>query len=81
MKEKKEFNILSLKLLTLHAFTDEHPKPPPVQGSEKEIFTETFKAFVNNFDAVIYAVGGMVSAQSITDIRKKFKVSIIVSRC
>jgi hypothetical protein len=61
----------------LHAFTDEHPKPPPpVQGSVKEIFTETLRAFVNDFDAVIYAVGGMVSAKRITDISKKFKVSI-----
>lgn len=53
------------QLLTSHAFTDEHPKPPPpVQGSVNKIFTETFRAFVKDADAFIYAVGGTVSAQT-----------------
>lgn len=53
-------------LLTLQAFTEEHPKPPLLQqGSVKEIFTETFLAFVKDDDAVIYAVGGTVSAKVI----------------
>lgn len=52
--------------LTLQAFTEEHPKPPlPLHGSVKEISTETFRAFVNDDDAVIYAVGGTVSAKMI----------------
>lgn len=50
-------------LLTLQASTDEHPKPPPLQGSEKDIFTETFRAFVNAVEAIIDAVGGTVSAK------------------
>lgn len=46
----------------MQAFTEEHPKlPPTVQGSLKEIFTEKFRAFVNDVDAVTYAVGGTVS--------------------
>ena len=45
-------------LLTLH-FIDEHSKPPPVQGSLKDIFIETFRAFVNGVEAEIYAVGGV----------------------
>ena len=49
-------------LLTLH-FIDEHSKPPPVQGSLKDIFIETFRAFVNGVEAEIYAVGGTVSAK------------------
>ena len=49
-------------LLTLH-FTDEHTKPPPVQGSLKDIFIETFRAFVKGVEAEIYAVGGTVSAK------------------
>lgn len=48
----------------MQASKDEHPKPPPpLQGSEKEIFTETFKAFVNVVEAIIDAVGGTVSAK------------------
>ena len=51
-------------LLTLQAFTDEHTKPrPPVQGSLKDIFIETFRAFVKLVEAVIFAVGGTVSAK------------------
>jgi hypothetical protein len=51
-------------LLTLQAFTDEHTKPPPpVQGSLKDIFIETFRAFVKGVEAVIYAVGRTVSAK------------------
>ena len=51
-------------LLTLQAFTEEHTKPPPpVQGSLKDIFIETFRAFVKGVEAVIYAVGGTVSAK------------------
>lgn len=54
MKATDRTLILFWHLLTLHVFTDEHPKvPPPEQGSEKEIFTETFRAFVNEVDAVI----------------------------
>ena len=49
-------------LLTLH-FTDEHTKPPPVQGSLKDIFIETFRAFVKSVEAMIFAVGGTVSAK------------------
>ena len=50
-------------LLTLQAFTDEHTKPPPpVQGSLKDIFIETFRAFVKAVEALIYAVGRTVSA-------------------
>ena len=49
-------------LLTLH-FTDEHTKPLPVQGSLKDIFIETFRAFVKGVEAEIYAVGGIVSAK------------------
>ena len=47
-------------LLTLH-FTDEQTKPPPVQGSQKDIYIETFRAFVKSVEAVIFAVGGTVS--------------------
>ena len=51
-------------VLTLQAFTDEHTKPgPPVQGSLKDIFIETFRAFVKSVEAVIFAVGGTVSAK------------------
>lgn len=51
-------------LLTLQAFADKHVKPPPpVQGSLNEIFTVKFKAFVKELEAVIYAVGGTVSAK------------------
>ena len=51
-------------VLTLQAFTDEHTKPgPPVQGSLKDIFIGTFKAFVKLVEAVISAVGGTVSAK------------------
>ena len=51
-------------LLTLQSFIDEHTKPPPpVQGSLKDIFIETFRAFVKGVEAVIYAVGGTVSAK------------------
>lgn len=50
----------------MQALTEEHPKlPSTVQGSLKEIFTEKFMAFVNDVDAVIYAVGGTVSARKI----------------
>lgn len=60
----KRYKNISSHLLTLQACADEHPKPPPpVQGSEKEIFTETFKAFVNVVEAIIDAVGGTVSAK------------------
>ena len=45
-------------LRPLH-FIDEHSKPPPVQGSLKDIFIETFRAFVNGVEAEIYAVGGV----------------------
>lgn len=55
---------MSLHLLTLQVFVDKHPKPPPpLQGSLKEIFTETFKAFVKDLEAVTVAVGGIVSAE------------------
>lgn len=48
----------------MQAFTEEHSKPPPpVQGSLKDIFTETFRAFVKGVKAVIFAVGGTVSAK------------------
>jgi hypothetical protein len=48
----------------LQTFTDEHPKPPPpVQGSLKDIFTETLGAFVKGVEAVIYGVGGTVTAK------------------
>ena len=51
-------------LLTLQAFTDVHTNPPPpVQGSLKDIFIETFRAFVKVVEAEIYAVGGIVSAK------------------
>ena len=53
-------------LLTLQSFTDEHTKPPPVgpiQGSLKDIFIETFRAFVKGVEVVIYAVGETVSAK------------------
>ena len=56
------------RLLTLQSFTDEHTKLPPpvgpVQGSLKDIFIETFRAFVKGVEVVIYAVGGTVSAKS-----------------
>lgn len=56
--------ILSLNQLTLQVFVDKHPKPPPpLQDSLKEIFTETFKAFVKDLEAVTVAVGGIVSAE------------------
>jgi len=45
----------------LQAFTDLHPKPSPIQGSLKDIFTETFKELVKDVEAVTYAVGGIVS--------------------
>ena len=51
-------------LLTLQSLIDEHTKLPPpvgpVQGSLKDIFIETFRSFV---EAVIFAVGGTVSAK------------------
>ena len=54
-------------LLTLQSFTDEHTKltPPvgPVQGSLKDIFIVTFRSFVKLVEAVIFAVGGTVSAK------------------
>lgn len=51
-------------LLTLQAFAEKHLKPPsPIQGSLNDIFTEKFKAFVKGLGAVIYAVGGTVSAK------------------
>ena len=49
-------------LLTLH-FTDERTKPPPVQGSLKDIFIETLRTFVKGVEAEIFAVGGTVSAK------------------
>lgn len=59
----KQYENESSHLLTLQASTDEHLKPPlPLQGSEKEIFTETFKAFVNVINGIIDAVGETVSA-------------------
>jgi hypothetical protein len=58
------FYVFVSHLLTLQAFTDEHPKPPPpVQGSLKDILIETLRAFVKGVEAVIYAVGGTVSAK------------------
>jgi len=51
----------------LQAFTDLHPKPSPIQGSLKDIFTETFKELVKDVEAVTYAVGGIVS-----EINKKY---------
>jgi hypothetical protein len=45
----------------LQAFTDLQPKPSPIQGSVKDIFTETFKELVKDVEAVTYAVGGIVS--------------------
>ena len=45
----------------MQAFTDLHPKPSPIQGSLKDIFTETFKELVKDVEAVTYAVGGIVS--------------------
>ena len=54
-------------LLTLQSFTDEHTKPPPpvgpIQGSLKDTFIETFRAFVKGVEVVIYAVGETVSAK------------------
>ena len=54
-------------LLTLQSFTDEHTKLPPpvgpVQSSLKDIFIETFRALVKSVEAVIFAVGGTVSAK------------------
>ena len=51
-------------LLTLQAFTDVHTKPPPpVQGSLKDTFIETFRALVKGVEVKIYAVGGTVSAK------------------
>lgn len=38
-----------------------HPKPSPIHGSLKDIFTETFKELVKDVAAVTYAVGGIVS--------------------
>jgi len=39
-----------------------HPKPPPpIQGSVKDMFTDTFKELVKDVEAVTYAVGGVVS--------------------
>ena len=58
------FYVFVRLLLTLQAFKDEHTKPPPlVQGSLKDIFIETFRAFVKSVEAVIFAVGGTVSAK------------------
>ena len=48
-------------MLTLQAFTDLHPKPSPIHGSVKDIFTETFEELVKVVEAVTYAVGGIVS--------------------
>jgi hypothetical protein len=53
----------------LHAFTDLHPKPSPIQGSLKDIFTDTFKELVKIVEAVTYAVGGIVSEKRNTVIR------------
>jgi hypothetical protein len=53
----------------LHAFTDLHPKPSPIQGSLKDIFTDTFKELVKVVEAVTYAVGGIVSGKRKTVIR------------
>ena len=54
-------------LLTLQSFTDEHTKLPPpvgpVQGSLKDIFIVIFRSFVKLVEAVIFAVGGTVSAK------------------
>ena len=54
-------------LLTLQSFIDEHTKLPPpvgpVQGSLKDIFIVTFRSFVKLVEAVIFAVGGTVSAK------------------
>ena len=62
------------RLLTLQSFTDEHTKLPPpvgpVQGSLKDIFIETFRAFVKGVEVVIYAVGGTVSAKSRYNMNK-----------
>ena len=53
--------------LTLQSFIDEHTKLPPpvgpVQGSLKDIFIETFRAFVKGVEVVICAVGGTVSVK------------------
>ena len=58
------FYVFVSLLLMLQAFTDEHTNPPPpVQGSLKDIFIETFKAFVKGVEAEIFAVGGTVSAK------------------
>jgi hypothetical protein len=46
-----------------------HPKPSPIQGSLKDIFTDTFKELVKVVEAVTYAVGGIVSGKRNTVIR------------
>ena len=54
-------------LLILQSFTNEHTKLPPpvgpVQGSLKDIFIETFRAFVKGVEVVIYAVRETVSVK------------------
>lgn len=53
----------SFCILTLHLL-EEHLNPPPlVQGSLKETFTDTFKAFVKDDAAEMSAVGEIVSAE------------------
>lgn len=57
-------------LLTLQAFTEEHPNLPPlVHGSVKEMLTDTFSALVKDLSAVISAVGGTVSAHIFVEQR------------
>lgn len=47
-------HILASHILTLQEFVEEHPKPPWVQhGSLKDMFTETFEAFVKDVGAVM----------------------------
>lgn len=44
--------------------TEEHPKPPPpTHGSLNNIVTETLTALVKDAGDVMYAVGGIVSAE------------------
>lgn len=62
-EKHRDAQISGCHILTLQAFVDEHPKPPPpLHGSLNEIFTGTLRVFVNDVAAVTYAVGGIVSA-------------------
>lgn len=55
-------SFLADHVLTLQAFTEEHEKPPPpLQGSLKDMFTETREALVKFVSPVISAVGLTVS--------------------